>query len=100
VQHLAGWRGGAFLRAEDGEILARCHEESRMFLTYDMATIPDLLRQWAAQGWPHSGVIFADRNTVPPNSPGLVSAAVARVARDIGDRPTASLVLFLLPGRA
>ena len=69
AEHLAGWHGGAWLRAADAEILALCHEEGRTFVTFDLRTIPDLLRQWAAEDRPHSGVIFGDANTVPPNSP-------------------------------
>jgi hypothetical protein len=97
AEHLAHWRGGAFLRAADAEILTACREEGRAFLTYDQATIPDLLRQWAAEERPHSGVIFADKNTVPPNAPAKVAGAVAQLAEQIGEADSTNLVLFLRP---
>ena len=94
AEHLSQWRGGAFLRADDGEILGACHAEKRMFLTYDMATIPDLLRRWMAGDRAHSGVIFADGNTVRPNAPAEVAAAIAAIAGEIGDADTTNLVLY------
>jgi hypothetical protein len=95
AQHLAGWRAGAFLRASDEDILAACHAEQRTFVTFDQRTIPDLLRSWAAEQRPHSGIIFGDENTVKPSHPGAVAAALVRLANEIGDSETTNLVRFL-----
>ena len=97
VEHISHWRGGAYLRSEDDEILAACHEEKRLFLTYDMATIPDLLRRWMTEDRPHSGVIFADENTVRPNAPREVASAVVLLAAEIGSADTTNRVWFLRP---
>lgn len=97
AEHLALWRHGAYLRAADDEILAVCHEERRVFLTYDQATIVDLLRQWAAEERPHSGVIFADENSVRPNLPGEVANAVAKLAEEIRGVDTRNMVRYLRP---
>jgi predicted nuclease of predicted toxin-antitoxin system len=97
AEHLSHWRGGAFLRAGDEEILAACHEERRVLLTYDQATIADVLRLWAAEERPHSGVFFADENTVKPNVPAEVASAVAALAREIGNADTTNLVRYLRP---
>lgn len=99
AEHISQWRGGAFLRSEDAEILAGCHAEKRMFVTYDMATIPDLLRRWMAEDRPHSGVVFADENTAKPNVPGEVASAIAALAKEIGDADTTNLVRHLRPAR-
>ncbi len=99
AEHLADWRGGAFLRADDAAILAACHAERRVFLTYDQATIPDLLRHWAAEETDHSGVVFADENTVEPDVPADVAAAVAALVEEIGDGDTRNMVRFLRPAR-
>ena len=48
VEHVADWRRGGLRAASDGEILSACHEERRVFLTFDLRTIPGLLRHWAA----------------------------------------------------
>jgi len=97
AEHLAQWRGGAFLRAGDDEILAACHEERRVFLTYDQATVADLLRLRAAEERPHSGVVFADEHTVKPNVPADVAFAVAALAKEIGNADTMNLVRHLRP---
>lgn len=99
VEHIAQWRGGALREANDDEILAACHEEKRVWLTYDMATIPDLLRRWMREDRPHSGVIFADENTVRPNVPADLASAVAALAEEIGDADTTNLVRYLRPAR-
>lgn len=98
-EHISQTRDGAFLRADDGEILRACHAEKRMFLTYDLATIPDLLRRWMAEDRAHAGVIFADENTVRPNAPAEVAAAIAALAKEIGDADTTNLVRYLRPAR-
>lgn len=97
AEHLAQWRAGAFLRAGDDEILAACHKERRVLVTYDQATIADLLRLWAAEERPHSGVVFADENTVRPNVPADVASAVAALAKEIGNADTTNLVRYLRP---
>lgn len=95
TEHLANWRGGAFLRADDADILAACQQEGRVLVTFDQRTIPDLLRQWAAEDRSHAGVIFGDEHTVKPNSPASVALALAALADDIGEADTTNLVRFL-----
>ena len=97
AEPFAQWRGGAFLRAGDDEILAACHKERRILLTYDQATIADLLRLWAAEDRSHSGIVFADENTVKPNVPADVASAVAALAKEIGNADTTNLVRYLRP---
>jgi predicted nuclease of predicted toxin-antitoxin system len=95
VVHLADWRQGALREAADADILAACQEEGRVWLTYDQQTVPDLLREWADAERPHAGVIFADRNSVPPNHAGAVAAAIARLATEVGEVDTTNLVRYL-----
>jgi len=97
AQHLSQWRHGALLQADDETILAACHTEKQMLLTYDLATIPDLLRRWMAEDRPHSGVIFADEHTLKPNAPAALAAAIADLAREIGSRDTTNLIHHLHP---
>lgn len=97
AEHLANWRAGAFLRAADEDILAECHRERRLFVTFDQRTIPDLLRSWAAEQRPHSDVVFGDENTVKPSHPGAVAGAIARLAIEIGNSDTTNLIRFLRP---
>lgn len=95
AEHLSGWRSGAFLRASDEEILIACHREHRVLVIFDLRTIPDLLRFWAAEQRPHSGVIFCDEKTVKPDNPGVIAANLAKLAAEIGDADTTNVVRFL-----
>lgn len=97
AEHISLWRGGSLLQAEDAEILAACHTEKRVLVTYDLATIPDLLRRWMQEDRPHSGLLFADKNTVRPDAPGEVAAAITLLAVEIGPADTTNLVRFLRP---
>ena len=97
AEHLASWRAGAFLRGSDEDILAACHAEQRVFVTFDQRTIPDLLRIWAAEERAHAGLIFGDENTVGTNNPGAVARAMARLAIELGDEDTTNLIRFLRP---
>ncbi|HEV2318405.1 MAG TPA: DUF5615 family PIN-like protein [Verrucomicrobiae bacterium] len=92
AEHLAHWHGGMLLQAEDDEILLKCHAEGRVFVTCDMATIPDLLRRWIAEERSHSGLFFADESTIKPNHPGEVAPAVAAIAEEIGNADTTNLI--------
>ncbi len=94
VENLAAWRAGAFLRASDEDILSACYEEQRTFITFDLRTIPDLLRQWAAEDRPHSGVIFVDDKTFPANSPAFTSA-LATLASEYRSTGVLNIVRFL-----
>ena len=99
AQHLADWRDGERLESPDELILADCHRAGRVFVTDDLRTIPDLLRQWAEAERPHDGVVFADENTVRPDQPGAVAAALAALTDEIGMADTTNLVRFLRPAR-
>jgi hypothetical protein len=60
-----------------------------------MEPIRALLRQWAAENRPHSGVIFGDKNTIPPDRPGTVAAPIASLTREIGVATTLNMVRYL-----
>lgn len=95
VEHVSDWRNGSLRAASDAEILAACHEEQRALVTFDLRTIPDLLRRWAAEARDHSGVFFADQTTLRPDRPGAVATAVVALIAQIGDASTENLVRFL-----
>jgi hypothetical protein len=100
AEHIAQWRGGSLRSASDAEILAACQEEKRVFVTFDQATVPGLLRHRAAEGRDHAGVFFGDENTIRPNSPAEVAASLAALAEEIGTADTANMVRFLCPAEA
>ena len=95
VQHLARWRGGDLLEAQDADILAACAEESRVWITYDLATVPSLLTRLASEGQEHAGVFLVDDATIPPEEIGRLAAAISDLIREIGEADTRNLVRFV-----
>jgi len=95
VQHLAQWRRGDFLGAEDEDILAVCAQEGRIWVTYDLATVPDLLIRFAEEGRDHAGVFLADDATVSPENVGAVAAAISELIDEPGGTDTTNLARFI-----
>ena len=95
ADHLADWHDGTFRNAPDVDILAACRIEQRVFVTFDLATIPDLLRHWAAEGQDHAGVLFGDEETVRPDDPAQMARSLKALAAEIGPTDTTNLVRFL-----
>src|SRR5437773_12248245 len=99
VQHLAKWRHGDLLEAEDEEVLAACAQEGRVWVTYDLATVPALLTRFAQEGRDHAGVFLADAATVPPEKVGALTAAISDLIQEIGDADTTNLARFVRRSR-
>ncbi len=81
-------RSGPILPLDAGAVVAARQPATNNF---------GLLRHWAAEGRNHSGVIFADSNTVRPKSPAAVGAAVAVLAAEIGNASAVNMIRFLRP---
>jgi hypothetical protein len=72
------WEQGHFLSAADDLVLQEAHKQQLTLVTFDLRTIPPLLRLWAEHGVDHSGVILVDERTLPQSDiGGLVSALCA-----------------------
>jgi len=77
------WHGGKHLSAGDEAVLAAAHVEGRTLVSFDLASVPDLLHQMAIAGIDHSGVILVSQKTVKSNdfaglTDRLVSLAAAK----------------------
>jgi len=71
------WRDGELRGRRDADLLSAAATEQLTLVTYDLRTIPDLLRTWAELEMPHRGVIFVRRRIIRENDFGrLVSALV------------------------
>lgn len=71
---LRDWEHGQMLSAKDELVLQEAHRQRRTLVTYDLRTIPPLLRAWAEEGQDHAGVILIDERTLHP-------ADIRRLAR-------------------
>jgi predicted nuclease of predicted toxin-antitoxin system len=49
-----------YLGESDEVIITNAYYEGLTFVTYDLRTIPSLLKSWGEEGKTHGGVIFID----------------------------------------
>ncbi len=66
------WQQGVFRAASDEVLLTAAREAALTLVTYDLRTIPPLLRQWGDLGLSHAGVIFIDHRSIPSNQFGAL----------------------------
>lgn len=93
TQPLAQWRAGALLGRPDAEILAAAAAERRALVTYDVRTIPPLLRRMAETGVAHAGVILVSARGYPFGETRRLVRALGELADTREDRR--NQVLFL-----
>ena len=60
-------------------MLRLARADALTLVTYDQATIPDFLRQFAQDEEDHAGVIFVDTRTFRPSDIGGLARALARL---------------------
>lgn len=85
VVALAEWHRGSYLGTLDDEMLRAAAHEGRTLVTYDVHTIPALLRTLAGAGVQHAGVIFVSRRTIKSDNIGALVAALERFLRQCAE---------------
>lgn len=95
VRALREWQDGAYLGLDDASCLQAAHREGLTLVTYDLRTIPLLLKRWAEEGRSHGGVIFVDEKTISPSDVGGLVRALASLQRERGTGNWQDRVLFL-----
>lgn len=79
IESLLEWRDGSLRGKDDDVVLRAAAESGYVLVTYDLRTIPGLLRDWAVKGYGHCGVIFVDERTCRPQDVGGIAAALIRL---------------------
>ncbi len=92
---LRDWQTGAFLGADDETILSAAHGEGRTLVTFDLRTIPALLRSLSEAGTSHGGVVFVPSQTFALNDVGGLVRALIQLWDVEGDLDWADRVVFL-----
>lgn len=82
VHCLAEWEAGRFMGLPDDMLLKAAHAQKLTLVTYDLKTIPPLLKLWAEAGQDHSGVIFVDQKTIPSSDFGGLIHALQNLFRE------------------
>ncbi len=95
VTPLRDWQGGAYLEAVDDLILQAAHGAGWTLVTYDLRTIPPLLKLMAEQGASHSGVVLVDERSLAQNDIGGLIRALTRLAASLGAASWENRVVFL-----
>ena len=95
VSPLAAWEGGVFLGADDAAILGAAARAGYTLVTYDLRTVPPLLKRWAESGVEHAGVVFVDSRTIPQCGVGALARALGELWRAERDAEWRNRVVFL-----
>jgi uncharacterized protein DUF5615 len=91
---LSEWHAGSFLGRRDEDILAAAKIEGRTLVTYDLHTIPPLLRRLAQAGISHAGVVLVSVRSIPLGDTRRLTRSLGRLIDRHPDGIT-ELVLFL-----
>ena len=92
---LRDWQGGAFRSAPDEAVVEAALVDQRVLVTYDLRTIPALLKEWAETGRSHGGVILVDDATIRPAEVGRLQRALLALREQMGDAPWRDRTVFL-----
>ena len=82
VHGLTEWEGGRFLGLTDEAIREEAAAQKLTLVTYDLKTIPPLLKTWMESGRDHGGVIFVDHKTIPSSDFGGLVRALHKLSLD------------------
>ncbi len=95
VHGLAEWEGGRFLGLPDETILGEAAAQKLTLVTYDLKTIPPLLKTWMEAGRDHGGANFVDNRTIPSSDRGGLIRALQKLNQDAGRGEWTNQVVFL-----
>lgn len=95
VAALREWQDGAWLEAPDALLLQAAAADGWTLVTYDLRTIPPLLKDWGEQGIAHGGVILVDERSIAPSDFGGLIRALERLAAALAAADRQNRVVFL-----
>jgi len=95
IQAIHNWQGGHFLSASDEVVLREANKQKLTLVTFDLKTIPPLLRLWAEQGIDHAGVVLVDERTFAQNDIGGLIPGLCAVWKAERDSVWANRVVYL-----
>ncbi len=95
IHALSEWQDGRFLGASDELLLQEAAPKKLTLVTYDLHTIPILLKHWAGLERNHAGVIFVDNKTIPTFDIGSLIQALQKLHQASGKWDWTNRTLFL-----
>jgi hypothetical protein len=85
VVALRDWQQGVYMHVDDDILLRAAYSAGWTLVTYDLRTIPLLLRTWGEQGIAHAGVIVVDDRSIDQTDIGGLIRALLAVVQRAGD---------------
>jgi hypothetical protein len=95
VYAIADWEKGRLRGKPDVEALKAAIAGGLTLVTYDLWTIPILLKEWGLEGRDHCGVIFCDAKTIPQYAVGRLVKQIAKLYKTFRDDDWMNRVEFL-----
>lgn len=90
-------RGGTLVGSPDSILLLAAAQEGLTLVTFDLRTIPILMREWGAAGKAHAGILLVDQRTVRPDDYGGLVRALEAFCVAQADRDWTNRSAFLEP---
>ena len=90
-------RGKALIGAPDSMVLRAATEDGLTLVTFDLRTIPTLMRDWAAAGEAHAGILLVDQRSVRPDDFGGLVRALEAFCHKQSARDWTNHTAFLEP---
>ncbi len=75
------WEHGRFVGADDDLVLAEAAAQGLALVTYDLRTIPSILKLWAEEERSHAGVVLVDEKTISTDNIGQLVLALFELAK-------------------
>lgn len=92
---LRDWQRGEYLSQPDEIILRAARLEGRALVTFDVHSIPPVLRYMAESGVAHAGVVFISAKSIGQGDVSQLATALERLASAQGDESLENQALFL-----
>ncbi|MSQ14704.1 MAG: hypothetical protein EXR50_02430 [Dehalococcoidia bacterium] len=92
---LRDWHDGSYRTAADDQVLVDAAVEGRVLVTYDLKTVPLLLKEWPETRPHHGGVVLIDEKTLRPIDVGGILKALQTLVREHADEEWRDRAVFL-----
>jgi hypothetical protein len=95
IVSLANWMEGDYRTKPDNTLLEVASKVERVLVTYDIHTIPPLVKEWADAGRRHAGVIFITGQAARINDVGAILCSLRDLLAEQGGDDWWDRVIYL-----
>ena len=95
IETIHEYSGGRLMNCDDGAILQETYQAGLTLVTFDVNTIPTLLREMAVAQENHAGVVFISSRSFAQNDHRGLASALVELLRAESSAPWTNRVMFL-----